>query len=213
MRKLEFMRWFMPGLGVKRWLVVAALGAILFVNGAARWLTAEGMHLQVNEFLDDLVDDFFSPSLLAPIFLCLGALLVFFGIWMWLRSIVVAINPAGRERLVDALIDARLRHGYKIVAIGGGTGLSTLLRGLKRYTTNLTAVVTVSDDGGSSGRLQKELGVLPPGDVRNCLVALADEKPWSPTSFSTVRGGRRSHRTLLRESLPGGDDRHHRQLR
>jgi len=70
----------------------------------------------------------------------------------------------------------RLEQGYKIVAIGGGTGLSTLLRGLKRRTTNLTAVVTVSDDGGSSGRLQKELGVLPPGDVRNCLVALADDE-------------------------------------
>ena len=70
----------------------------------------------------------------------------------------------------------RLQNGYKIVAIGGGTGLSTLLRGLKRHTTNLTAVVTVSDDGGSSGRLQKELGVLPPGDIRNCLVALADDE-------------------------------------
>ncbi|MBV9403171.1 MAG: YvcK family protein [Candidatus Eremiobacteraeota bacterium] len=70
----------------------------------------------------------------------------------------------------------RLKDGYKIVAIGGGTGLSTLLRGLKRYTPNLTAVVTVSDDGGSSGRLKKELGVLPPGDIRNCLVALADDE-------------------------------------
>ena len=70
----------------------------------------------------------------------------------------------------------RLQQGYKIVAIGGGTGLSTLLRGLKRRTSNLTAIVTVSDDGGSSGRLQKELGVLPPGDIRNCLVALADDE-------------------------------------
>ena len=82
----------------------------------------------------------------------------------------------GQDSIVDALLDMRLRRGYKIVAIGGGTGLSTLLRGLKRYTTNLTAVVTVSDDGGSSGRLQKELGVLPPGDIRNCLVALADDE-------------------------------------
>ena len=76
----------------------------------------------------------------------------------------------------DALTGLRLQQGYKIVAIGGGTGLSTLLRGLKRRTSNLTAVVTVSDDGGSSGRLQKELGVLPPGDIRNCLVALADDE-------------------------------------
>ncbi len=62
----------------------------------------------------------------------------------------------------------------KIVVIGGGTGLSVLLRGLKKYTSNLTAIVTVSDDGGSSGRLRAELGVLPPGDIRNCLVALAE---------------------------------------
>jgi uncharacterized cofD-like protein len=78
--------------------------------------------------------------------------------------------------MIDAILDARLKRGYKIVAIGGGTGLSTLLRGLKRYTTNVTAVVTVADDGGSSGRLQKELGVLPPGDIRNCLVALANDE-------------------------------------
>ena len=65
---------------------------------------------------------------------------------------------------------------YKIVAIGGGTGLSTLLRGLKSYDVDITAVVTVSDDGGSSGKLRKELGVLPPGDIRNCLVALAEEE-------------------------------------
>jgi uncharacterized cofD-like protein len=83
---------------------------------------------------------------------------------MWMRR-VVRVAP-----------NQRLLQGYRIVAIGGGTGLSTLLRGLKRGTSNLTAVVTVSDDGGSSGRLRKELGVLPPGDVRNCLVALADDE-------------------------------------
>ncbi len=70
-----------------------------------------------------------------------------------------------------------LQRGPKIVAIGGGTGLSTLLRGLKEYTGNLTAIVTVADDGGSSGRLRRELGILPPGDVRNCIAALADAEP------------------------------------
>jgi len=171
-----FLRWFYPGLGVKRWLVVALIGAILLVNGIARWLTAEGMHLPVNEMVDDFVDDFMSPSFIAPIFMTLGAVMVFFGIRQWMRSIVAAITPEGKDRIVDALLDMRLRRGYKIVAIGGGTGLSTMLRGLKRYTANLTAIVTVSDDGGSSGRLQKELGILPPGDIRNCLVALADDE-------------------------------------
>jgi len=65
---------------------------------------------------------------------------------------------------------------YKVVAIGGGTGLSTLLRGLKKYNVDITAIVTVADDGGSSGKLRTELGVLPPGDIRNCLVALAEEE-------------------------------------
>jgi uncharacterized cofD-like protein len=172
----RFVRWFYPGLGVKRWLIVAVIGAILLANGASRWLTAEGMHLEINEALDNFVDDFMPPSLLAPIFMTTGALLIFFGIRQWMRSIVAAVTPERKDRLVDALFDMRLRRGYKIVAIGGGTGLSTLLRGLKRYTTNLTAIVTVSDDGGSSGRLQKELGILPPGDIRNCLVALADDE-------------------------------------
>ena len=70
--------------------------------------------------------------------------------------------------------EIRLGKGPKLVAIGGGTGLSTLLKGIKRYTSNITAVVTVADDGGSSGRLRKDLKIPPPGDIRNCMVALAD---------------------------------------
>ncbi|HVA32847.1 MAG TPA: gluconeogenesis factor YvcK family protein, partial [Candidatus Baltobacteraceae bacterium] len=98
------------------------------------------------------------------------------GLRLWVRSAVRISRTQRPHGLRGALTGMRLQHGYKIVAIGGGTGLSTLLRGLKRRTSNLTAIVTVSDDGGSSGRLQKELGVLPPGDVRNCLVALADDE-------------------------------------
>jgi len=173
---LRVLRWFYPGLGLKRWLLLAILGAVLVVNGVIRWLTAEGAHLEINQVVDDFVDDFMPLSLLPYIFIALGALCIFFGIRQWMRAIVVAVMPDNKDRIVDALFDMRLRRGYKIVAIGGGTGLSTLLRGLKRYTSNLTAVVTVSDDGGSSGRLQKELGILPPGDIRNCLVALADDE-------------------------------------
>jgi uncharacterized cofD-like protein len=95
---------------------------------------------------------------------------------MWLRAVVANAGSRQPRGFRQALAGRRLQQGYKIVAIGGGTGLSTLLRGLKRRTSNLTAIVTVSDDGGSSGRLQKELGVLPPGDIRNCLVALADDE-------------------------------------
>jgi len=173
---MRLLRWFYPGLGVKRWLLLAIFGAILLANGASRWLTAEGMHLQINEIVDAILDDFMPLAALPYLFMGLGAICVFFGIRQWMRAIVQAVTPENKDRIVDVLLNQRLRRGYKIVAIGGGTGLSTLLRGLKRYTVNLTAVVTVADDGGSSGRLQKELGILPPGDIRNCLVALADDE-------------------------------------
>jgi uncharacterized cofD-like protein len=175
-RPIDFVRWFLPGLGVKRWLVVAVFGAVLFVNGASRWLTDEGAHVGINELVDWMVGDFFPPADLSYVFLCAGLVLVALGIWRWLNSIVSAVRPYGTERMIDALLETRLKRGYKIVTIGGGTGLATMLRGLKKHTSNLSAIVTVSDDGGSSGRLQKELGVLPPGDIRNCLVALADDE-------------------------------------
>ncbi|MGZ3505421.1 MAG: gluconeogenesis factor YvcK family protein [Vulcanimicrobiaceae bacterium] len=175
-RLMPFLRWCYPGLGVKRWLLVAILGLLLVVNGLNRYLVAEGLHFHVNEIIDDFVDDYFSPAYLSWIFGAIGLVLIFAGIRQWLQAIIRASAMGGHGRIVDTLFEMRLQQGYKIVAIGGGTGLSTLLRGLKRKTTNLTAVVTVSDDGGSSGRLQKELGVLPPGDVRNCLVALADDE-------------------------------------
>ncbi|HMD03010.1 MAG TPA: YvcK family protein [Candidatus Baltobacteraceae bacterium] len=177
LRSLRFVRWLYPGLGVKRWVLLTLVGAIMLVNGISRWVTAEGGHFEINEFIDSVFNDFDVPlSWLSWIFMVAGSICIALGIRYWLRSIVGALAPKGGENIVDALLDMRLQRGYKIVAIGGGTGLSTLLRGLKRYTTNLTAVVTVSDDGGSSGRLQKELGILPPGDIRNCLVALADDE-------------------------------------
>jgi len=175
-RSINIMRWFMPGLGVKRWLLVAILGAIVLVNGISRWLTDEGTHFRINELVDNIVGDVIPADKISFLFMALGVVLIALGIWRWLNSIVTAVQPYGTDRMIDALIETRLKRGYKIVTIGGGTGLSTLLRGLKRYTANLSAVVTVSDDGGSSGRLQKELGVLPPGDIRNCLVALADDE-------------------------------------
>jgi uncharacterized cofD-like protein len=171
------LRWAYPGLGVKRWLVVVIVGILLLVNGVDRYLVAEGAGVNANEWIDSFVSDYFSPSNLAWIFALLGIALIFFGIRQWLIAILRASTTGGgRDNIIDTLVEMRLQQGYKVVAIGGGTGLSTLLRGLKRKTSNLTAVVTVSDDGGSSGRLQKELGVLPPGDVRNCLVALADDE-------------------------------------
>ncbi len=170
------LQWLLPGAGVKRWIVLAAFGVIVLLDAATRWLIAEGTGIHINEMLDDIVDDYFSPAYLTWILTVAGIALIVAGVWMWLRAVVRIARGRNPKGFRDALAGRRLQQGYKIVAIGGGTGLSTLLRGLKRRTSNLTAIVTVSDDGGSSGRLQKELGVLPPGDVRNCLVALADDE-------------------------------------
>ena len=108
-----------------------------------------------------------------------GIASVYIGIKRIIKSFVTLFLPKGEEGdLVDLVYQKRyLERGPKIAVIGGGTGLSVLLSGLKEYTSNITAIVTVADDGGSSGRLRQELDVLPPGDIRSCLVALADSEP------------------------------------
>jgi uncharacterized cofD-like protein len=170
------LHWLVPGLGVKRWLLLAVFGILLLLDAVTRWFIAEGTGIHINEVLDDIVDDYFSPAYLTWVLGVGGLVALIAGTWIGMRTVVRIARGGNPKGFRDALVGRRLQQGYKIVAIGGGTGLSTLLRGLKRRTSNLTAVVTVSDDGGSSGRLQKELGVLPPGDIRNCLVALADDE-------------------------------------
>lgn len=172
-------RWLLPGMQVKRWLFVAILGVFLFLDGFGRVLNSHDFNFHVNETIDRIVvqDAQLQASTLQWIFMICGVILVYLGLRQWMRSIVYALSPQDSQRLVEVIYERRhLDRGTRIVAIGGGTGLSTLLRGLKEYTSNLTAIVTVTDDGGSSGRLRQELGVLPPGDIRNCLVALADSE-------------------------------------
>ncbi len=159
---MRFLKWFYPGMKVKRWLLLAAVGVLVFGMGSALLTTEAGWLVRL-----------ISLSLLT---LGLSALMT--GVVVGTRSLLDAVIPAQQRGLVDLVFQRRqLEKGPKIVAVGGGTGLSTLLHGLKSYTTNLTAIVTVADDGGSSGRLREEFGVLPPGDIRNCLVALADAEP------------------------------------
>ena len=113
--------------------------------------------------------------------------------------------------MAQALVEHRQRErGPKVVAIGGGTGLSTLLRGLKHYTSNITAIVTVADDGGSSGRLRREMGVLPPGDFRNCLAALADDEVADDAvvSISLFAHAKRSGRARAGQPVHHGHGRH-----
>lgn len=176
----RFMRWFVPGLGVKRWVLVALAGMTVLGMGLALFLH----ELYVAEQHDDtlfailyvLALRFLPGWLRALIIGGVGLGMVAYGIWELNRALMRPyMRPGGH--VVEKLTEYhRLERGPRIAAIGGGHGLSTLLRGLKEYTHHLTAVVTVADDGGSSGRLRESLGILPPGDIRNCLAALSSDE-------------------------------------
>ena len=166
-------KWFRPGLGVKRWLVVLAVGIILIGIGVGA-LVCQVASLSLTEGLLHL--GFLPPWALILLPVTAGAGVVIFGLRGLNRTLLSPFTE-GNGEIVEALYRYRRRgRGPKVVAIGGGHGLSALLRGLKAYTSNITAIVTVADDGGSSGRLRRALGVLPPGDFRNCIAALADDE-------------------------------------
>jgi uncharacterized cofD-like protein len=172
-------KWLAPGLLVKRWLLISAIGVVLVSLGLAISvkLTPVFFLLQSVEWGLQMTARILPRYISGPLVIVLGILLVWWGQTRTIGSITEVLMPDGDDELVDKLLaHRRLNRGPRIVAIGGGTGLSTLLRGLKEFSANITAIVTVADDGGSSGRLRREIGVLPPGDVRNCLAALADEE-------------------------------------
>ena len=175
----RWFKWLSPGLFVKRWLLISLSGVFLTSFGLAIWVKLT----PVNRFLEfvsqalEMIARLVPNSVSGPLAVLLGVFLLFWGQSRTVETITEALQPDASEELVDRLrTHRRLHRGPKIVVIGGGTGLSTLLRGLKQYSSNITAIVTVADDGGSSGRLRREMGILPPGDIRNCIAALADEE-------------------------------------
>lgn len=175
----RWFKWLSPGLFIKRWLLISAGGFFLAVVGTAIWSKLTPIYRVLSlvskflEFLTTVIPSYIS----GPIVLIMGVFLIFWGQSRTVGSITDVLGVDKDKGLVDMLLDRRrLNRGPKIVVVGGGTGLSTLLRGLKEYSSNITAIVTVADDGGSSGRLRREIGVLPPGDIRSCLAALADEE-------------------------------------
>jgi len=173
-------RWFTPGLGVKRWYLVILLGVTMLGVGFAIFLLDLYRTESTNPILLTILSvaslRFLPRFLRILIFGGFGIGVVVFGIWQLNNALLRPYIRPGRQ-LVDDLSNYRRRdRGPRIVTIGGGHGLSTLLRGLKAYTRNLTAVVTVADDGGSSGRLRESYGILPPGDIRNCLAALSNDE-------------------------------------
>jgi len=172
-------RWFIPGLGVKRWILVILLGTTLLGVGLAILLldiyrTAPDTWWLPILSLASL--RLITRPLRVLIFGGIGAGLILAGIWGINRSLMAPFRRTGTS-MVDELAEHRRRErGPRIVTIGGGHGLSTLLRGIKSYSYNITAVVTVADDGGSSGRLRRSRGIPPPGDIRNCLAALSNDE-------------------------------------
>lgn len=176
----RILRWFRPGLGIKRWFLVVMSGITLLGVGLAVLLLdlyrTESTNGTLLTFLSYASLRFLPRILRVAIFGGLGVGLVVYGIWQLNRSILRPFIQPGRA-VVDQITDYRRRErGPRVVAIGGGHGLASLLRGLKEHTRNLTAIVTVADDGGSSGRLRESLGILPPGDIRNCLAALSEDE-------------------------------------
>jgi uncharacterized cofD-like protein len=173
-------RWLTPGIGVKRWLLVVFLGLLLLALAFAHLLRQLSAAADPGGLAGTIADIVTLQALPTPLRgLIVGAIgLVVVAVGA-LRLMQVFTEPlrseAGEQPLVERLYQRRfLSRGPRIVAIGGGTGLSVLLRGLKEHTSHLTAVVTVADDGGSSGVLRHELGIPPVGDIRNCIAALAD---------------------------------------
>ena len=166
----RILRWLYPGIGIKRWVVAIACGFFLtylaggFIYGAIT-NTEVSMRLRLAAYSAGLV--------------ALAGFLVVTGIYRIVKNIerMVGKQLRGEFAIRTAYERSFLEQGTRVVCLGGGTGMSTLLRGLKAFTANITAVVSVADDGGSSGRLRQEFDMLPPGDIRKCLIALSDDSP------------------------------------
>ena len=170
-----------PGLHIKRWLLLLLLSIVIFSLGIGYVLTDLYRTATVPGWFGMLTLQFLPLMARAAIFLVVGVGLFLVGLRGLYRSTADVVRGGGGANapsLLEMIYDFRLRQsGPRVVCIGGGTGMPSVLRGLKHYTANVTAIVTVGDDGGSSGRLRREHGILPPGDFRNNIVALAEVEP------------------------------------
>ncbi len=172
-RVRKAIRWLHPGMRVKRWGLLATLSMMLIVfailsSVGKQWVSQLYSYIPKSPQMQGLI--------IAFEFL-IGIAGFSYALFRLVRSLARGIAPGRDEKPSQIIYRTRvLQRGPQVVAIGGGTGLSTLLRGLKEETSNITAIVTVMDDGGSSGRLRNDLDVLPPGDIRNCILALAQDE-------------------------------------
>lgn len=208
-------RWLYPGMRLKRWFFLIALSVFLLVAGFSGLMghLFAGFHLHTPLILE--ISGRIQGLKFADFLLILLSLLgLILGVRRSIYAVLTILIPTREKDFVNIVYQrTRLKRGPRIVAVGGGTGLPNVLSSLKEYTSNLTAVVTVADDGGSSGRLRKHFGTPPPGDIRNCIVALSDQETLLNQLFQyrfKNPGGLKGHNfgnlfiTAMRE-ITGGD--------
>jgi uncharacterized cofD-like protein len=206
---MRLRRWLEPGIGVKRWLLLMFAGLLLLALGVAHVLRQLSVGLEPGGLAQQLIDlvtlQFLPVWLRGTVFGGLGVGLLAIGAWRLAEALTEPLRSDEDRPISDVIYQKRfLARGPRIVAIGGGTGLSVLLRGLKEHTSNLTAIVTVADDGGSSGALRDELGIPPVGDIRNCIAALADAEPLMADLLGYRFPGFERAASGLVETSPGG---------
>ena len=179
LREHSAFKWLYPGMHIKRWLLLLLVGVCLMGLGIAYVLREAYLQYTLPGVFYYLTLQFIPRWARGLLFIGISLSTVGIATWKLNESLLYAfVRPERDSSMLQAIYNKRfLSRGPKIVAIGGGTGLSTLLRGLKDYTSNLTAIVTVADDGGSTGRLRQEFGVVAPGDIRQCISALAESEP------------------------------------
>lgn len=192
---MHLLKWLYPGMRFKRWLFLFAVGVMLVSLGLAVIFNYKYLD-NIEELIFRTVYlwtgnyNYMYTTMVGAGVVLLGVVTMLVAMRFIIRSVITVILPDNSDRLVDIIYEKRkLGKGPSVTVVGGGHGLSVLLRGIKEATTNVTAVVTVADDGGSSGRLREELGIIPPGDLRNCLVALADTEPLMEKLFQHRFGG------------------------
>lgn len=192
---MHFLKWLYPGMKLKRWLLLFSLGVMAASLGLAIVFNYKYIGV-VEENIFRMVyratgKYYYAVTTIVGIgVFSLGLGVMTLATRQIVRSVISVLVPEGPDKLVEIIFQKRkLNRGPAIVVLGGGTGLSVLLRGIKGITSNATAVVTVADDGGSSGRIRQDLGIIPPGDLRNCLVALADTEPLMEKLFQHRFGG------------------------
>ncbi len=178
------LKWLIPGMHIKRWLLLLMLGAAAFSLGLALLLVGWSHDKALSPAIYTGITSVARQPLLTALIALLGLILIGLALYKLSQALVEPFLRPGQRHVVDVVYEHRRRRGGpKVVVVGGGTGLSTLLRGLKHHTDNITAIVTVADDGGSSGRLRQELGLPPPGDLRACIAALSDAETLTTRLF------------------------------